>query len=278
MNRAVAADSQKRSQFAAIALIAAGAVGLFLLEKRRPLRRKTQPEPERTLRNLMLGALSMAVVGALENPIVEPLAASAASRRKGLVQKLPLSRAAQDFVAVIAMDYTIYLWHVATHRVPFLWRFHLVHHVDLDLDTTTALRFHFAEMALSIPYRAAQIIVIGTSPRALRWWQRFFFGCVLFHHSNLKLPRRLEHKIEWAIATPRMHGIHHSTVKQQTNSNWSSGLSIWDRLHGTLALNIPQSRIWIGVPAYRRRADIRFWPSISLPFVQQRDAWQPASA
>src|SRR5215204_2241217 len=70
-------------------------------------------------------------------------------------------------LACVLLDYTLYLWHVATHRVPFLWRFHVVHHADLDLDATTALRFHFAELALSVPWRAAQILLIGVSPQAL---------------------------------------------------------------------------------------------------------------
>lgn len=237
---------------------------------------KAQLEPQRTLRNLALGALSLGVAGGLETPLVKPLAALAKRRRTGLVQLLPVPELARDLAAVLAMDYTIYLWHVATHRVPFLWRFHLVHHLDLDLDTTTALRFHFAEMAISIPYRAAQVLAIGTSERALRWWQRFFFLCVLFHHSNLKLPKRLGNALGWLLATPRMHGIHHSAVHAETNSNWSSGLSIWDRLHGTLQLDVPQSRIRIGVPAYRRPSEIGFWRSITLPFRKHRDAWRPA--
>ncbi|NUQ17147.1 MAG: sterol desaturase family protein [Sphingomonas sp.] len=277
MDGSAPARRRRRNQLAATAALAAGAAGLFLLEKRRPLRAKTQPEPQRTVRNLTLGAMSMAVVGVLENPVVEPIAASVGRRRQGMIQMLPVPAFARDLIALALMDYTIYLWHVATHRVPFLWRFHLVHHLDLDLDSTTAMRFHFGEMAVSVPYRAAQVLMIGTSARALRWWQRFFFLCVVFHHSNLRLPARIERALAWAITTPRMHGIHHSAVQDETNSNWSSGLSIWDRLHGTFRLDIPQSRIRIGVPAYRRRSEIRLWRSLTLPFRRHRDAWRAAA-
>lgn len=215
----------------------------------------------------------MAAVALVERPVVDRLARRAATRRRGFVQQLPLSPALRDALAVLAMDYTIYLWHVATHRLPFLWRFHLVHHLDLDMDSTTALRFHFTDMVISTPYRALQVIVIGTSPRALTAWQAFFFSSVLFHHSNIRLSDRAERVLAWLFTTPRMHGIHHSAVEKQTNSNWSSGLSVWDRLHGTLRLDVPDERIIIGVPAYRSSHEIGLLKSIGLPFRHERDPW-----
>lgn len=215
----------------------------------------------------------MAAVALVERPVVDRMAKRAAGQRRGLVQQLPLSPVLRDALAVLLMDYTIYLWHVATHRVPLLWRFHLVHHVDLDMDSTTALRFHFTDMMISTPYRALQILIIGTSPRALKAWQAFFFLSVLFHHSNFRLTGRAERALAWIFTTPRMHGIHHSAVENQTNSNWSSGLSVWDRLHGTLRLDVPDEHITIGVTAYRKSHEIGFLKSIQLPFCKHRDAW-----
>jgi len=90
------------------------------------------------------------------------VAQTAVRRRRGLVQRLPLSPAAETAASVVLLDYTLYLWHVLTHRVPLLWRFHEIHHADRDLDVTTAMRFHAGEMALSIPFRAAQIRVLGS--------------------------------------------------------------------------------------------------------------------
>src|SRR5919197_148395 len=90
-------------------------------------------------------------------PVVEPLAGAVARRRGGLLQRRRLPLWLEVPLAVALMDYTLYLWHVLTHKVPFLWRFHQVHHVDLDLDASTALRFHFAELAISVPWRAGQI-------------------------------------------------------------------------------------------------------------------------
>lgn len=86
------------------------------------------------------------------------------------------------------LDYTLWFWHFANHRIAFLWRFHLVHHIDRDLDSSTALRFHFGEHALSIVYRVVQIVVIGASPLALWIWQLTLFASNLFHHANIELP------------------------------------------------------------------------------------------
>ena len=256
----------------AVAIAAAAAI--LLAERRAPLRRRTQAEPPRLLRNAALGALSLAVVSAVESPLVRPLALQAETRRRGLAQRLPAPAWVRDAAAFLLMDYTTYVWHVLTHKVPALWRLHLVHHVDLDMDASTALRFHALDMLVSAPYRAAQVAVAGASPRALRLWQAFFFVSVLFHHANLRLPPGLERRLARVLTTPRMHGIHHSTVQGETDSNWSSGLSLWDHLHRTFRLDVPQERLQMGVPGYRDPAGIRLHLSLQLPFVRQRDAWR----
>ena len=175
--------------------------------------------------------------------------------------------------AVVLMDYTLYLWHVVTHRVPFLWRFHVAHHVDLDLDASTALRFHFGELGLSTLWRAAQVSLIGVSPLSLSVWQTFLMLSILFHHSNVRLPFEVERRLTRLIVTPRMHGIHHSIIREETNSNWSSGLTLWDWLHGTLRLNVLQEEIVIGVPAYRVPREVELIEVLKLPFSEQRPTW-----
>ena len=269
-------NQANRSLLLALAGPAAlGIAGLivFIAERARPLRQPTQTEPRRSVVNLALGAISLATVALVEAPLTRPLAQRAERRRVGLVQRLSLPTWARDAAGVLLMDYTIYLWHVATHKVPFLWRFHLVHHIDMDLDSTTAMRFHGADMALSAPIRAAQVATIGLSPRGLRVWQGWFFLAVLFHHSNLRLPERFERKLARFITTPRMHGIHHSAVRGETDSNWSSGFAFWDHLHRTFRLDVPQAEIAIGVPAYRDPANAGLLPSLALPFTHERDAW-----
>ena len=255
------------------AALGLAAFALFTAEKKWPRRKPEQPGPARGVTNLALGAMSMATVALIETPLTTTLADRAERKKAGLVQTLPLPAWARDAAAVLLMDYTIYLWHVASHKLPLLWRFHLVHHVDLDLDTTTALRFHAADLALSAPYRAAQVALIGVSPRALRIWQGWFFASILFHHSNLALPKRVERILARVVTTPGMHAIHHSVKKDETDANWSSGFSFWDRLHHTFRLDVPQTEITIGVPAYRHARETRLAASLAMPFKHKRDAW-----
>jgi sterol desaturase/sphingolipid hydroxylase (fatty acid hydroxylase superfamily) len=244
--------------------------GLLLWgERRSRLRRPVEDKLTRDARNLAVAGASAAVIQGLEMPVVRPLAKLVERRRWGLTQRLPLPEPARVVLAVVLMDYTLYLWHVLTHRVPFLWRFHQVHHIDRDLDASTAIRFHFGEMAMSVPFRATQILVIGTSPQALEAWQTLLFASILFHHSNVRLPLRFERWIAHLVVTPRLHGIHHSTRDEEVNSNWSSGLTVWDWLHGTLRTDVPQEEITIGVPGFDQPEQVTLPKIMALPFHEQ---------
>ena len=251
-----------------------GAFGLFLwLERRRPLRRAIEARLTREARNLAVAAAGAAALQLTERPVIGPLSALIERRRWGLLKRACLPVWLEVVLAVILLDYTLYLWHVLTHRVPFLWRFHAVHHVDLDLDASTALRFHFAELALSVPWRAAQVLVLGVSPLSFSVWQTLLFLSIMFHHSNLRLPFNFERRLNRLLVTPRMHGIHHSIVLEETNSNWSSGLTLWDYLHGTLRLNVPQEEISIGLPAYRQPEKVGLLKILAMPFGVERPSW-----
>jgi sterol desaturase/sphingolipid hydroxylase (fatty acid hydroxylase superfamily) len=252
-----------------------GAFGLlWFLERRRPLRRNIEPKLRRTGRNLAVAALAAASLQLVERPLIQPLSGLVEKRSLGLLKFLRLPVWLEVTLAVVLMDYTLYLWHVLMHRQPFLWRFHLPHHVDLDLDASTALRFHAGELVISTGWRVGQVALIGVSPLSLSAWQTFLMLSVLFHHSNVRLAIAVERQLNRMFVTPRMHGIHHSIVKEETNSNWSSGLTIWDRLHGTLRLNIPQNEITIGVPAYRDPPDVELVEVIKMPFIEQRQTWR----
>jgi sterol desaturase/sphingolipid hydroxylase (fatty acid hydroxylase superfamily) len=247
---------------------------LLWLERRYPLRRSVEPKLRRNARNLAVAALSAAVIQRAEKPITQPLTALVERWRWGLLKRSALPEWLHVPLAVALLDYTLYLWHILVHQIPFLWRFHQPHHVDLDLDASTALRFHFAEMVVSVPWRAAQVVVIGVSPLALSIWQTATLMEILFHHSNVGLPVAVERWLCRLIVTPRMHGIHHSIVPEETGSNWSSGLTLWDWLHGTLRLDVPQDAITIGVPAYRFPEEVTLGKVLAMPFGEQRDSWR----
>jgi sterol desaturase/sphingolipid hydroxylase (fatty acid hydroxylase superfamily) len=209
--------------------------------------------------------MAAATVHLAEMPAVTPVAQFVEARRWGLLGRLQpgLVRTA---ASLLLLDYTLYAWHVLTHRVPLLWRFHAVHHVDLDLDASTAVRFHFGELLLSVPWRAAQVAAIGVSERDLRLWQQLVLVSVLFHHSNVRLPEALERLLAVFVVTPRLHGIHHADVEAIRDANWSSGLTVWDWLHGTLRTDVPQDSITIGVDGYEDPAQVTLPRILALPF------------
>jgi len=246
---------------------------LMLLELRAPLRIATESKRRRDVRNLAIAVVAAIPVALLETPIALRVATWTAQRRLGVVARLPLPPAVRVALAVAALDYTLYHWHRLTHRVPALWRFHAVHHADRDMDATTALRFHFGEMALSVPWRVAQIVVIGASPRTYALWQLLTTLSIQFHHADVKLPGPLERALAWLVVTPRLHGIHHAAVPELASKNWSSGLSFWDRLHGTYESGVPQSEIEIGLPAFRSDAEVGLGAMLALPFARESNAW-----
>ena len=258
--------------FGALALGVFGA--LVWAEHRRRLREAADDEREidRVARNLAVAGATAVAVQIAERPLVAPLARAVTRRRLGLAywvqDRFGLSDGVRDALAVVLIDYTLYAWHVLSHRVPLLYRFHRVHHSDLELDTSTALRFHFGEFVLGAPYRAAQIAVIGVSPRALSTWQRLTSLSVMFHHSNVRLPFGVERWLRRFVMTPRLHGIHHSVVQAEQDSNWSSGLTVWDRLHGTYRADVPQDAIEIGIASHREPEALTLPKILAMPFVE----------
>ncbi len=254
--------------------LAGAALGLLLFgEKRRPLRRRVEPRGRRR-RNALLGAAAAATLQVVDRPLTRPLAVLVERNRWGLLQLGALPEWARTALAVLLLDYTLWIWHVLLHRWRPLWRFHAVHHADLDLDVSTAVRFHPGEHVASVPWRLAQIALLGVSPRALRTWQSALFLSVLFHHSNLRLPLALERALSWLLVTPRQHGIHHSIVLAEADSNWSSLLNVWDRLHGTLRLDVPQEAITIGIPALRAPGAVGTVEMLELPFARAFPEWR----
>jgi len=248
------------------ATVAATFTLVVVLEAVRPLRRRVESAVRHVGRNVAVGAISFAILTLLQTPFLIPVTLWAQQKGVGLLNLVALSPGLELVIGVLLLDYTLWHWHRINHVWPLLWRFHAVHHIDLDLDASTAFRFHFGELALSAVYRIGQILVIGPSPLAVGVWQLLLFVSILFHHSNLRLPFRLERVLVHLIVTPRMHGIHHSLYLNETNANWSSLLSAWDRLHRTLVLGVPQQDVPIGVPTCRDPRQVTLGRILVRPF------------
>jgi sterol desaturase/sphingolipid hydroxylase (fatty acid hydroxylase superfamily) len=254
-------------------LLGGALLALFTwLETRQPLRVARRPKARRVSRNLMTAALSALPSVAL-GFAVAPLLAWVAHERIGLLHVVQLPAWVHAVLAILLLDWTHWFWHWLNHEVPILWRFHLVHHVDQDLDASTALRFHYGELALAIPFRLLQVAVIGASATAFWVWSTALLASVLFHHSNLRLPARMEGLLVRVIVSPRMHGIHHSTIRSERNTNYASLLSIWDFLHRTCLLSVPQRVLRIGVPPLDEdERQVSFGRIMVLPFQERAKA------
>jgi len=244
---------------------------LYYFEKRRPLRDKVEPKEINTLRNLAIASTAGLAANFLEKPVADKLTDFVEEKRFGLLKILRLPKAIETVFAVLLLDYTLYIWHVLTHKNSFLWRFHRVHHADLDLTASTAIRFHFGEISISVLFRAGQILLIGVSPEALKIWQNLLFISIFFHHSNVRLPKNFEENLEKFIITPRLHGIHHSEIQTQMDSNWSSGLSVWDKIHGTFQNGIEENTFRIGVEGFENSESVSLPKMLIEPFVSQNE-------
>ena len=239
---------------------------MYFFERKKPLRRQIEQKEIHTARNLAIAAGAGAVAGFLEKPVADRLTDFVERKRFGLVKLLRLPPTLEIIFAVVLLDYTLYLWHVLTHKLPFLWRFHRIHHADLDLTASTGIRFHFGEITISVAFRAGQILLIGVSPKAFQIWQTLLFTSVFFHHSNVRLPKSLEEKLEKLIVTPRLHGIHHSIEDAEMNANWSSGLTVWDYLHKTFRNDVPQKEIIIGIKEFDSAEKASLGKMLAEPF------------
>jgi sterol desaturase/sphingolipid hydroxylase (fatty acid hydroxylase superfamily) len=251
-----------RFGLAAFALIA-----LTVAEDARPLRRVSQAKWRRRAINVAFIAVGAASLALLYGPIVLGVEYRARHAGFGLLRSVHLPAWARGALGFVLLDYTLWVWHLLNHRLPLLWRFHAAHHVDLDLDVSTALRFHLGELLLSLPFRALQVAVIGVDAPVLLAWETVLIVATEFHHSNLRLPRRFEHALRLLLVTPPMHGIHHSIVAGEVNSNFGTLFTVWDRLHHTLVQDVPQEQIVIGLAEYgtpRGWASLPRWHSRSL--------------
>lgn len=248
---------------------------LLYLERKRPLRPFRKNYFKRFITNSLVAFPTFLGLRLILIPLKVQAAEWALINNIGLLNLIKLPLILKSILAFLLLDYTLYLWHVVTHKLPLLWRFHNIHHTDWDLTASTAFRFHFLEIILSAVFRSAGVILIGASPALVLIYEIIFQISVAFHHSNWKLPLAFEKKLQYFIVTPRMHGIHHSTVHEETDSNYSNVFTIWDRIHKTLKLHIPQTAITIGVPAFQsKNQKFSFSKLLVLPFKKQPEYWK----
>jgi sterol desaturase/sphingolipid hydroxylase (fatty acid hydroxylase superfamily) len=185
----------------------------------------------------------------------------------GLLGRAGLPSSARTVAVFLLFDSWMYFWHMMNHRIEFLWRFHRAHHADTEMDTTTALRFHPGELVLSTFARIPVILVIGMSLSELALFELLLNISTLFHHSNLALPEKWDRLVRTVFVTPNMHRVHHSVERVELDSNFTSLLSVWDRLARTFRMREDTRSITFGLTRFREDRFQRLWGFLITPFV-----------
>jgi len=187
------------------------------------------------LRNLFVGAVNALLVSGVFAGLWLTAAVFAESQRFGVMHWLEdglnLPVWAHAAGAIVLLDAWTYLWHRMNHEIPFFWRFHKVHHSDHTMDVTTASRFHVGEILFSSLFRIPLIMLFGVYFWELVLYEVLMFAVVQFHHANIGLSERIDRLLRVVIVTPNMHRVHHSRWQPETDSNYSSLLSVWDPWH-----------------------------------------------
>lgn len=220
--------------------------------------------------------LAMVVLSSVALRVVFPLAAVgtavwAQSSQLGLFPLLGLPLWLAGLLAFIVLDFAVWLEHVVSHKWPWLWRIHRMHHADTGFDLTTALRFHPLEIVLSMLWKAVIIVAMGAPPVAVLVFEIVLNGAAMFNHANIKLPKPVDRLLRVLIVTPDMHRTHHSTDPRETDSNYGFNLAIWDRLFSTYTETprLGETGIEIGLKEWRDDRPSRLGWALALPFRQE---------
>ncbi|MEZ5926147.1 MAG: sterol desaturase family protein [Hyphomicrobiaceae bacterium] len=259
------------ASFAAILVVMAS------LESVLPMRARRQSRRRRWSTNLVMAGVGVVVVRVMAL-VATPLAAAGAAlyaehERLGLLNLLAMPGWLELALAVVALDGFIYLQHVASHKVPLLWRLHRVHHADRDIDVTTGIRFHPVEIGLSMIYKSGIVVAFGISPVAVLVFEVLLNGTAMFNHANVRLPAWLDKAIRTILVTPDMHRVHHSVSQKEHDTNYGFALSVWDRMFGTYTAQprLGHQGMTIGLAEHQTEAPSRLFWALALPFRANRD-------
>ncbi len=259
------------SEYDQLALLRSGAfwAGLLfflMLELMRAYRHPTVSKAARWRTNLTIILANTVLTSLIFASATAAITYEASLHESGLLNQFPLPLWLRVLITVIAMDFVIYFWHYVNHTSPFLWRFHRVHHSDMNMDVSTSSRFHVGELAGGALIKISMIKLLGIDIVSLVIFETLLVASAQFHHSSFRIPPSFE-KVFIAVGVPpSMHRIHHSVVITERNSNYGTIFSWWDRMFGTFRLDVPQERIVTGVGAYRKPEELSFFRLMLMPF------------
>ncbi len=244
------------------------------LEAARPRRPRVASKARRWTANLGIVAVDTLAVRLLVPLLPVALAALCQEKGLGLLPLLGLTGVGGLVLTLLVLDLAIYYQHRAFHHFRLLWRLHRMHHADLDLDVTSALRFHPGEILLSVVYKLALVALLGPAPLAVLIFEVGLNVCAMFNHANVALPLALDRAVRLALVTPDMHRVHHSTDMREANTNFGFNFPWWDRLLGTYKAQPDKGHenMVIGLNIFREPKFMDLWWMLAQPFLSGRNS------
>lgn len=260
--------SEPMLRFGSFALIFSLMACLELMAPRRALTGQKMHRWGTNLGMLVCATVTARLVGLFSATLLAVNAAKLATANGwGLLNLIALPGWLEMIAAIVVLDLAIWFQHVLSHKVPFFWRMHRVHHADRDIDLTTALRFHPAEIVLSMLYKCTIVLLLGPMVWAVILFEIILNGSAMFNHANTRLPLWLDRALRISMVTPDMHRVHHSVHRDEHDNNYGFFLSVWDRLFGTYTAQPREGHtdMTIGLAPYQsEKPDEILW-SLRLP-------------
>ncbi len=231
-----------------------------------PRRKLVGNKAMRWTNNIILVVLNTLVLRLLFPTAAIGVAIVSQQNHWGILAQLNIPFWAIVTLAVVLLDFAIYQQHVMFHSLPILWRLHRVHHADIDIDLTTGSRFHPFEIILSMLIKMSVITLIGAPVIAVIIFEILLNGSAMFNHSNVHIPKTIDHWLRLFIVTPDMHRVHHSVEDYEANSNFGFNVPWWDRLFGTYTAQPSQGHLGmtIGIHKYNQPKDVCWLPGLLL--------------
>lgn len=228
-------------------------------------------KPGRWFNNLGIILLSSILVKLTFPVAAMGVAAAAATKDWGLFNFLQIPSWGAILLSILILDLVIYLQHLMFHAVPILWRLHMVHHADLDLDVTSGLRFHPIEIIISMGIKIIVVAALGVPVLAVLIFEIILNATAMFNHGNIRLPDKLDRRLRLLLVTPDMHRVHHSVLIRETNSNFGFSFPWWDRLFGTYRAQpvAGHEKMTIGLSQFREVGQVSLLKLLVLPFTEE---------
>lgn len=233
-----------------------------------PYRSDTVSKSRRWVTNITLTIFNGLVLNLIFGAAILAATTYVTGNHTGLLYLVDLSPPVRIIIVVAFMDFILYVWHLLNHEMPVLWRLHRVHHSDLNMDVSTATRFHIGELTISAIIKIGLIFLLGIRFAELIVFETLLVMMAQFQHSVIRVPQWFEQFYWMLFVPPSMHRIHHSVVIRERDTNYGTIFSIWDRILGTLKEKVDQERIKIGLGAYRDLADLRLRNLLIMPLTR----------